>query len=150
MKENLIYINGFHKTEPTSLWKWKGIDFQTRKPETKLYTVPEFFHKTATKIDEAVLGPRVGAGIGCTVGLGLGVVGGTGFGGSTWNHLTVVFGIGIGCGVGVGVGYGQGFGGGFSLESLRILSVGPETEIQEAGQGPDLIFVAPEILMSLF
>ncbi|KAG8384109.1 hypothetical protein BUALT_Bualt04G0083800 [Buddleja alternifolia] len=120
MRENSIYINGFHKTESISpLWKWKGIDFQTKKPENKLYQVPEFFHETGRKIDDVVLGPGVGAGVGCGVGLGLGVVGGMGFGGSAWNQLTAVFGIGIGCGAGIGVGYGQGFGGGFSLESLR-------------------------------
>ncbi|KAL6498150.1 hypothetical protein OROGR_028547 [Orobanche gracilis] len=115
-----MYTNGFHKAESksSSLWEWKGIDFQTRKPQNKLSTVTEFFHKSNRKID-AVLGPGVGVGMGCGVGLGLGVVGGAGLGGFSWNQLKVVFGIGIGCGVGVGVGYGQGFGGGFSLESLR-------------------------------
>lgn len=121
MTEKLLFANGFQKTESNSspLWKWKGIDLQTRKPENKLYPVPELFHETGRKIQDAVLGPGVGAGIGCGVGLGLGVVGGAGLLSSAWNDLRVVFGVGVGCGVGVGVGYGQGYGGGFNLESLR-------------------------------
>ncbi|KAH6780134.1 hypothetical protein C2S52_011371 [Perilla frutescens var. hirtella] len=121
MKENVIFANGFQKMESDSnpLWKWKGIDLQTRKPENKLYQVPEFFHEASRKIEDAVLGPGVGAGIGCGVGLGLGVVGGAGLLSSAWNDLRVVFGFGIGCGAGVGVGYGQGYGGGFRLESVR-------------------------------
>ncbi|KAI3451791.1 hypothetical protein Pfo_008456 [Paulownia fortunei] len=134
MKEKPIYINGFHKTESTSLWKWKGIDFQTRKPENKLYPVPEFFHETGRKIEDAVLGPGVGAGMGCGIGLGLGVVGSAGFGSSAWNHLNMVFGIGIGCGVGIGVGYGQGFGGGFSLESLRSHLMEPKSKSKKRGR----------------
>ncbi|KAK4416462.1 hypothetical protein Salat_2471700 [Sesamum alatum] len=126
MRENPIYINGFHKAESRPLWKWKGIDFQTTKSENKLYSVPEFFHESSRRTEDAVLGPGVGVGIGCGVGLGLGVVGGAGLGGWGWNHLSMVFGIGIGCGVGVGVGYGQGVGGGFSLESLRSHLLDPK------------------------
>ncbi|KAL1536952.1 fibroin heavy chain [Salvia divinorum] len=118
MKGNLIFANGFQNAESNSnaLWKWRGIDLQSRKPEGKLYPVTEFFHE---KIDDAVLGPGVGAGIGCGVGLGFGVVGGAGLVSSSWNNLRFVFGVGIGCGAGAGVGFGQGYGGGFSLESLR-------------------------------
>ncbi|XP_057779585.1 uncharacterized protein LOC130998170 [Salvia miltiorrhiza] len=127
MKGNLIFANGLQKADSNSnpLWKWKGIDLATRKPENKLYSVPEFFHE---KIDDAVLGPGVGAGIGCGAGLGLGVVGGAGLFSSPWNNLRVAFGVGIGCGVGVGVGYGQGYGGGFSLESLRSYWLKPRSK----------------------
>ncbi|KAL7141663.1 hypothetical protein ABFS83_08G069000 [Erythranthe nasuta] len=126
MKEKSIQINGFQKTESTALWKWKGIDFQSAKPQGNLFPVTEFFHETSRKIDDVVLGPGVGAGVGCGVGLGLGVVGGAGFVGSAWNRLSTVFGIGIGCGVGIGVGYGQGFGAGFGLETLRSHLLDPK------------------------
>ncbi|CAA0817265.1 glycine-rich protein [Striga hermonthica] len=133
MKENLININGFHKTEPksTSLWKWKRIDFRTENSENRMYTVPEIFRETGRKANDVVLGPGVGAGIGCGVGLGLGVVGAAGLGGPAWNQLTAVFGIGIGCGAGIGVGYGQGFGGGFSLESLRSYLMDPNPKYKK-------------------
>lgn len=126
MKENSIFINGFQKTESTSLWKWKGIDFQSTKPEKNMFTVPEFFHETGRSLEDAILGPGVGAGVGCGVGLGLGVVGAAGLGGGAWNQLTRVFGVGVGCGVGIGVGYGLGFGGGFGLESLRSHVLDPK------------------------
>ncbi|GER48065.1 glycine-rich family protein [Striga asiatica] len=133
MKENLININGFHKTDPesASLWKWKQIDFRTKNSENRMYRVPEFFQETSQKTNDVVLGPGVGAGIGCGVGLGLGVVGAAGLGGTAWNQLTAVFGIGIGCGAGIGVGYGQGFGGGFSLESLRSYLMDPKRKYKK-------------------
>ncbi|CAA2988620.1 Hypothetical predicted protein [Olea europaea subsp. europaea] len=87
MKGNLT------KTESNSLWKWKGINFQTGKPENKL---SEFFKESGHKLEDSILGPGIGAGIGCGIGLGMGIAGGAGFDGSPRNHLKMVLGIGFG------------------------------------------------------
>ncbi|KAK1439083.1 hypothetical protein QVD17_04898 [Tagetes erecta] len=125
MNQNGVHSKNKKKKQEAPLWKLKGLKLRTEKE--KGYSVADFIHENAPKVEDTVLGPGGGAGVGCGVGVGLGLVGGVGFGGSMWNHVRVAFGFGIGCGVGVGFGYGQGFGYGATWENLKARIVKPHS-----------------------
>ncbi|KAI3665560.1 hypothetical protein L6452_44187 [Arctium lappa] len=108
------------------LWKWKGLKLTTDAEKT--YSIADFLHENAPKLEDSILGPGAGAGVGCGAGIGIGLIGGVGFGGSDWNHVRMVFGFGIGCGVGLGFGYGQGFGFGSSWGNLKSRIVKPRSD----------------------
>lgn len=124
---NSSYINGVHiknkKKQDPPLWKWKGLKLTT--DSEKAYSISDYLHEYAPKVEDSVLGPGAGAGVGCGAGVGVGLVGGMGLGSSAWNHVRIAFGFGIGCGVGAGFGFGQGFGFGSSWETLKSRVVKP-------------------------
>ncbi|CAI9276606.1 unnamed protein product [Lactuca saligna] len=125
---NSSYINGVHiknkKKQDPPLWKWKGLKLTT--DSEKAYSIADYLHEYAPKVEDSVLGPGAGAGVGCGAGVGVGLVGGMGLGSSAWNHVRIAFGFGIGCGVGAGFGFGQGFGFGSSWETLKSRVVKPK------------------------